>query len=137
MISKGFIFLILIILTMRPTEGITNEKRKRDGNSRVMHFEKQQKYRDRKNKEANKEDIIEMNQKKKKKDRLRYLLNKIAKDTISKSELGKLKNLREATCFSKSLKYNFSILFVFFNIDGVYRKDFIVFRYTKINAKLK
>ena len=46
-ISIDLIFQILNILTMGPTEGITKEKRKRDGNSSFMYFKKQQKYRDR------------------------------------------------------------------------------------------
>ena len=37
-----------------------------------------------------------MKQKKKEKERFRFLLNKIAKDTISKSELRELKNLQKA-----------------------------------------
>ena len=77
---------------MGPTDVIS--KKKRDGNS-MMNFERQQKYRDKNKKASEAEQINDMKRKKKDKDRLRYLLKKEGKSTLSKSEVREKKKLQK------------------------------------------
>ena len=66
---------------MKPAEA----KKRRDG-SGMMDFERQQKYRDKPKVAAQAVKDAEKNEKKKEKDRLRYLLKKGAKQSLSKAE---------------------------------------------------
>ena len=66
---------------MKPAEA----KKRRDG-SGMMDFERQQKYRDKPKVAAQAVKDAEKNGKKKEKDRLRYLLKKGAKQSLSKAE---------------------------------------------------
>ena len=76
---------------MGPNEGIP--KKKRDGNG-MMNFERQKKYRDKGKEVADLEKMNDMKRRKKDRDRLRYLLKKEEKSSLSGSEAREKKTLQ-------------------------------------------